>query len=511
MIMKESGLFTLKDLIFNGNQDPDHNAIESPGYQPLTYRDLRRQILYTVKTLNARGFHRNDRIAVIMPAGPETAVIIISVMAGFTSVPLNPQYKEQEYETYFSQLRIKAIIVLKESETAFTKVAKSYNIPIIELIPFSDQAGRFELKPSVSHTIKEAEFATPSDIASVLLTSGTTSRSKIVPISQKQFFLSKQRNCQFLNIQSTDRILHILPYYHGWGMGTPLLGSLIAGGTVICTKDFIPSDFLHLLKTYRPTSYSAGPALHQGILRSIKKVSPEELKNNSLRFIRSGSASLPAEVRHGLETLLGVPVIESFGTSETGTISVNIPPKHGSVGIPVIENVKITDENGNSLGTYSEGEIVVKGETVFSGYEDAPDENQASFIDGWFKTGDMGFLDNEGYLFLTGRKKELINKGGEKISPAEIDNVLRSHPGVREAMTFRIDDPVFGEDISAMVVPANGPVTEEELRRFVLDRLIQFKVPKRIYFVDEIPKGPTGKILRYVATNRLSSYNDNIQ
>ena len=199
--------------------------------------------------------------------------------------------------------------------------------------------------------------------------------------------------------------------------------------TVICTRDFIPSDFHSLLKEFQPTFYSAGPALHQGILREIKKVSPDELKNNSLRFIRSGSAALPPHARQELESLLGVVMTEAFAMTETGEISVNIPPKPGSVGIPVIEHLKIVDVNGKILKTHEPGEILVKGDTVFPGYEDNPPENKAAFLDGWFRTGDMGYLDEEGYLFYTGRKKELINKGGEKISPVEIDNVLMTHPG----------------------------------------------------------------------------------
>jgi acyl-CoA synthetase (AMP-forming)/AMP-acid ligase II len=502
--MNESGQFTTKDLIFNRDQDPDQNAIECSGYHPLTYRDLRLQVLYVVKALNTMGFHRNDRIAVIMPGGPETAVIIISVMAGFTSVPLNPQNRKQEYERYFSQLKLKAIIVQKGYNNAATAVARSRNISIIELVPVSGFAGKFELKPEVMVDTKEAEFATSSDIAILFLTSGTTGTQKIVPVTQKQNSLSIQRQICALKITNTDRCLHFLPYYHAMGLTVPLLGTLLAGGTVICTKDFITSDFLSLLKTYRPTYYSAGPALHKAILREIKKVPPEELKDNSLRGIRSGSAPLSAATNQELGMLLGAPVIEIFGSSEAGTIAVNLPPRIGSVGIPLIESLTIRDENGNILSNGETGEIVVKGETVFYGYEDAPEENEASFIDGWFRTGDIGYLDDDGYLFLTGRKKELINKGGEKISPGEIDIVLKSHPRITDAMTFGIPDPVLGEEVLAMVVPADDHITESDLRLFLLDHLVQFKVPRRIYFVDTIPKNPAGKPMRYMGTRKYS-------
>ena len=502
--MTDSGLFSIGDMICKGDQDPDHNAIESPGCLPLTYRELRMQIYSVVSALNAHGFHRNDRIAIIIPAGPEAAVSIVSVMAGFTVVPLNPQYKDREYTDIFLQLGIKAIIVQKDRHTAATTVARSRNIPVIELIPVSDKAGKFELRPAVLPETENAEFATPEDIAYVILTSGTISASKIVPITQKQSAVSRQRMRIASRITAADRCLHTIPYYHGMGIGTALLVPLIAGGTVICTREFIPSDFLHILTTYQPTIYAAGPALLTGILREIKKRPSDELFNNSLRYIRTGSGSLPAHVRQEIELLLKVPVIEAYGMSEAGSLAINLPQKKGSVGIPIIDSMQIIDQDNHPLKSNSMGEIMIKGEAVFSGYENAPDENKAAFIDGWFRTGDMGYLDDDRYLFLTGRKKELINKGGEKISPEEIDTALLSHHSVRDAMTFPVHDPVLGEDLAAIVVMADEKVTEADLRMYLLDRLVQFKVPKRIWFVDEIPRNPAGKPMRYKGTRRYS-------
>lgn len=503
-MMNESEHFTVKDLLFYQKQDPDHNAIESPGMHPLTYRDLRIQVEYVIKTLNSRGFHRNDRIAVITPAGPETAVIIVAVMAGFTSVPLNPHYKIQEYERYFSLLKIKAIIVQKGYETAATTVAKSQNIPVIELVPASTIAGKCTLLPANLPQTDTAEFAVSSDIAYVLLTSGTTATSKIVPVTQKQSAISKQRMCSASGMTATDRCLHIVPYNHGTGIGYSLLALWIAGGTVICTRDFIPSDFPQLLRTYQPTYYAAGPALHAGILREIKKRPSDEFTSNSLRYIQTDSGFLPAQVREDLESLLKVSVIDAYGMSEAGSIAVNIPPKKGSVGIPFIDSIQVIDENGMPLKPNSTGEIIIKGETIFSGYENAPDENREAFVNGWFRTGDLGYLDDDGYLFLTGRKKELINKGGEKISPEEIDSLLLSHPQVKDAMTFGIADPVLGEDVAAIVVPADEKITEADLRMYLLDCLIQFKVPSKIYFVADIPKTASGKPQRNLGTRRYS-------
>jgi oxalate---CoA ligase len=500
--MNNSELFTIRDMLFDGNQDPGHPAIVSPGYQPLTYRDLRLQVHDTVKTLCSMGFHRNDRIATTAPACPETAVSVISVMAGFTCLPLNPQNKAQEFDTYFSKFSIDAVVVHRNSDTAARSAAALRDIPVIELTPVSGKAGRFTLNAGLPQKPDEAEYGRPSDIATLIPTSGTTSAPKIVPYSQKLLSEITYVSRDIAHLTPEDRSLHIVPFFHGLGLLGTLLAPLLAGGTVICTRDFIPSDFIPLLKTCRPTYYWGVPALHQAILQELKKVPAGELMHNSLRFIGTVSAFMPDEIRHNLETLSGAPLQEVYGMTEAAFISLNVPYKRGSVGIPVIESVHILDDNGEAAGPGKTGEIVIRGRVVISGYLDAPEENKTAFRDGWFYTGDMGYIDKEGYLFITGRKKELINKGGEKISPAEIDAVLRSHPDVKDAMSFQVPDPVLGEDVEAMVVRADPRVSEEELRRYLLDRLVQFKVPRRIWFVDEIPKNTAGKPLRYIGTGR---------
>jgi acyl-coenzyme A synthetase/AMP-(fatty) acid ligase/thioesterase domain-containing protein/acyl carrier protein len=495
---------TIKDLIFHGNQDPDHPALESPGQRSLTYRDLRNQVLLVIKTLNSLGFGRNDRISVIMPGGPETAVLGIGIMAGFTHAPLNPQYKDQEFREMFSRLNIKAVILQKNHQTAARAVALSQNIPVIEITPSPDKAGIFTIGGGVFYGREEAVFAQPDDTVIVMQTSGTTSVPKIVPLSQKQFCKSAYHYFSRLNLSDKDISLHIVAHFHILGITHTLLAPLLGGGTVVCARDYISPDFLPLLKTFRPTFYCAAPAHHKGILHELKKVPAAELHHHSLRYIRSTSSPLPAAARKELETLLNVPVIESYAMTESPVISINMPHKEGSAGIPMVESLVIMDEKGTILKNFENGEVAIRGDVVFSGYEDAR-ENASAFTNGYFRTGDIGYLDNEGYLFLTGRKKELINKGGEKFSPQEIDAALVSHPNVREAMAFRIDDPVLGEDVAVMVVRADERVSEQDLRRYLHDRLIQFKVPRRIFFVDEIPKGPTGKLLRYAGTERYKT------
>ncbi len=504
-MMEKTQPLTISDLILSGNQDPDRPAIESPGYRPLTHRELKNQVILVVKTLNAKGFGRNDRIAVIMPAGPETAVLGIAIMAGFTHTPLNPQYREPEFQVILPRLNVKAIVVRKDHETAARTVALSLNISVIEITPSTDQAGSFRINDTIPQEGGELRFAQSEDIAIVMQTSGTTSLPKIVPLTQKQVCKSVVTLNSWQPHTNKDKSLHIVPHFHLLGVIGTLLLPLAGGGSVICIRDFIPSDFPSYLKNHRPTFYAAGPAHHQAILHELKNLPPHELKNNSLRYIRSISAPLPGYIRREIETLLGVPVIESYAMTESPNITLNMPVKEGSVGIPIIESLVILDEHNTQKGAFDTGEVAIRGDVVFSGYENAPSENATAFIDGWFRTGDMGYLDDEGYLYLTGRKKELINKGGEKISPAEIDQVLMTHPAVQEAMAFRIDDTVLGEDIAAMVVVENKKTGEDELRRYLLDRLIPFKVPRRIYIVDEIPRSPTGKVQRFVGTERYTT------
>jgi acyl-CoA synthetase (AMP-forming)/AMP-acid ligase II/thioesterase domain-containing protein/acyl carrier protein len=503
-MMQKSEPDTILDLVFNRDQNPDHPAIESPGSRPLTYRELKIQVIHVIKTLKALGFGRNDRIAAVMPAGPETAVLGIAIMAGFTHTPLNPQFREPEFQVIFSRLNVKAVIVQKNSATAARAVAVSQNIPVIEITPSPDQAGSFFMNGSIPEGGEDIGCPSPEDTAIVMQTSGTTALPKTVPLTQRQVCTSARVLCSEQSLTAQDKSLHIVPHFHLLGVIGTVLVPLAAGGSVICTRDFIPPDFPGLLKTCRPTFYVAGPAHHQAILQELKKVPPGGLKDHSLRFIRSVSAPMPAPVRQELGTLLGVPVYESYAMTESPNITINMAGKAGSVGIPLIESLVILDEDGNQLGRYSTGEVSIRGGVVFSGYEDAPQENASAFTNGWFRTGDMGYLDDEGYLYLTGRKKELINKGGEKISPAEVDQVLMTHPAVRQAMAFRVTDPVLGEDIAAMAVLEDVTTREEDLRRFLLDRLVPFKVPRRIYRVDEIPRGPTGKLLRYVGTQRYS-------
>jgi acyl-CoA synthetase (AMP-forming)/AMP-acid ligase II len=428
---------------------------------------------------------------------------MISVMAGFTCVSINPRYTGDEYKRYFPKLQVNAVIVQKGDDTPARSAAEAQNLPVIEMVLSPESRHIFSLMPELP-PCGEPRFAGPDDIAILMLTSGTTDTPKIVPLTQRLVCTAVEKDAAANRYTAEERLLLITPVYHMLAASN-LMQVMFVGGTVIFTRDFIASDIVPLLREYRPTCYPATPALHQAILHELRKTPPGERYTRSLRIIKSASAALSDQVRDELEEILGVPLVETYGMSEVGggAISTNFPPsKRGSAGKPVIQYLAIMGETGALLEPLAEGEIVVKGDEVFTGYEGAPEENALVFTHGWFRTGDTGYLDTEGFLWLTGRKKELINKGGEKIAPAEIDAVLMQHPRVKDAMSFRIPDPVFGEDIAAMVVPSPGDVTVEDLRIFLMDRLIPFKIPRRIYFVDTIPRNAGGKPLRHVGTER---------
>ncbi|MFC1717014.1 AMP-binding protein [Candidatus Poribacteria bacterium] len=491
------------------DRTPDATAIFAPGRAPLTYGLLLNHVADTVRTLNAIGVGRNDRVAIILPNGPEMAVAFLAVASGATSAPLNPGYRESEYDFYLSDLNARALIVQAGIDSPAIAVAKERGIPIIQLSPSLEaEAGIFTLEGDENSRPSDGDFAKSENIALVLHTSGTTSRPKIVPLTHANICTSAGNIRATLNLTESDRCLNVMPLFHIHGLMGATLSSLSAGASIVCTPGFYAPRFFEWLEEFRPSWYSAVPTMHQGILARAEG-NEEIIKRFPLRFIRSSSASLPPQVMAELESVFNVPVIESYGMTEAShqMASNPLPPdkrKAGSVGPAAGPEVAIMDEEGRLLPQRETGEIVIRGANVMQGYENNPEANESAFTNGWFRTGDQGHLDAHNYLFITGRLKEIINRGGEKISPREIDEVLMEHPLVIQVVTFAMPHARLGEDIAAAVVlRENRITTENRLQEFVAERLAAFKTPRRILFLDEIPKGPTGKLQRIGLAEKL--------
>jgi acyl-CoA synthetase (AMP-forming)/AMP-acid ligase II len=499
---------TVSALLATGS--PGAPAIGAPGQPPLSFDALRALADRTGAALNAAGIGRGDRVAIVLANGPEAATCFLAVACHAVTAPLNASYRSEEFAFYLSDLKAKALIVLQGAESPARAVAAEQGIPVIDLVPDTAAAGSFTLSapPGLSGTATSGGPAGADDVALVLHTSGTTARPKIVPLSHANLAASARHIGRTLRLTPDDVCLNIMPLFHIHGLIAAVLSSVAAGGSVVCTPGLSGFRFFTWLREVRPTWYTAVPTMHQALLDLAPRFK-DVIAAGRLRFIRSSSASLPPPVMAAMEAAFGVPVIESYGMTEaTHQMASNpLPPAPrfaGSVGLAAGPDIAIMDAHGALLPAGSIGEVVIRGPNVTAGYENNPAANASAFHDGWFRTGDEGVLDAAGYLRLTGRLKEIINRGGEKIAPIEVDNILMEHDAVQQVVTFAMPSRTFGEDVAAAVVLADGAAADgEELRRFVAGRLAPFKVPRTIVFLKEIPKGATGKLQRIGLAERL--------
>ncbi len=486
------------------------NAIGAPRRPWMTYGALRGLLTRTVDALNAMGIGRADRVAIVLPNGPEMGVAFLAVAGAATAAPLNPGYNEEEFRFYLSDLHTKALIVLAGDDTPARRAANGLGIAIVELKPDSGAAGAFTLtldRPPLqpSGLLGPAES---SDVALILHTSGTTARPTIVPLTHANITASARHIGASLDLGSADVCLNIMPLFHIHGLIAGLLSSLVAGASVSCAPGLNAFRFFGWFADLQPTWYTAVPTMHQTLLELAPRFQ-DQIAKGRLRFIRSSSASLPPSVMHNLETVFGVPVIEAYGMTEAShQMAANpLPPRPrfaGSVGVAAGPDIAVMDDAGALLPSGSLGEVVIRGPNVTAGYEANPDANAVAFRNGWFRTGDQGVIDADGYLRLTGRLKEVINRAGEKVSPLEVEAILLEHPAVRQAVVFSMPDRLMGEEVAAAIVLKDGAaIDESDLRDFVATRLSAFKVPKRIVTIGELPKGATGKLQRIGLAERL--------
>jgi acyl-CoA synthetase (AMP-forming)/AMP-acid ligase II len=431
-----------------------------------------------------------------LPNGPEAVVLFLAIAGIGTACPLNPAYTESEFRFYLEDTGARSLIV-PPGELAPARAALTPGATLIEAALGDDGQLRIE-SPGPGRRNGANGAAGDDDVALVLHTSGTTSRPKRVPLRHRNLTASVANIAASYQLTADDVTVCVMPLFHVHGLLASALATLATGGTVVIPRKFSPMGFWPVAQTVRPTWFTASPTPHQLILMRAR--SPRPPGSERLRFVRSCSAALSPSQMSEMESRLGAPVLEAYGMTEAShqMASNPLPPAGriaGSVGRATGIEIAILDERGRVLPTASTGEVAIKGSSVIDGYENNPEANAASFTNGWFRTGDQGTLDEEGYLRLLGRIKELINRGGEKIAPREIDEVLEMHPSVTEAVAFGVPHPTWGEEVAAAVV-VSGAVTDKELAAHCRRHLAEFKVPKTIHIVDAIPRTPTGKVQR---------------
>ena len=503
--MRMTAGMILKSLI--DARPPGATAISGPARQDLTYGLFASLVEETAAALRARGLARNDKLAIVLPTGPEMAAGFVATACAVTAAPLNPAYREDEFHFYMEDLKAKALLVEEGSNSPAIAAAARLGIPVLTLHP-AREAGAFTISGEAVGPAVHQGPAEGGDVALVLHTSGTTSRPKIVPLTHANLLASANNIRNTLRLTEADRCLNIMPLFHIHGLVAAILATLTAGASVFATPGFNALKFFGWMEEAKPSWYTAVPTMHQAILARAER-NAETIRANPLRFIRSSSASLPVPVFHALEQAFSCPVIEAYAMTENAhqMTSNQLPPgkrKPGFVGCAAGPEVAVMSPDGRLLGATEEGEVVTRGPNVTPGYENNPKANEAGFAFGWFHTGDQGFMDEEGYLKITGRLKEIINRGGEKVAPMEVDEVLMEHPAVAQVVTFAMPHDKLGEEVAAAVVLREGNSADErELIDFANAKLASFKVPKRILILDEIPKGATGKLQRIGLAQKL--------
>jgi oxalate---CoA ligase len=459
------------------------------------YGALAQQIEQLAERFLSAGLKPGECVSLVLPNGLEFLVIFLAlVRARLVAAPLNPAYKTDELAFFIGDAQARAVIA-EDANTAVKDAAAGLGLPVWS--PAIGARGAVEIAALPKASRAGSAAPNPDDIALFLHTSGTTSRPKGVPLSHANVVRSSLNVAAHYALSAADRSLVVMPLFHVHGLIGAALSTLASGGAVIVPARFSAHSFWNHVREHRATWYSAVPTIHQVLLA---RADSDGAPAGGLRFIRSCSSALAPAILARLEERFGAPVLEAYGMTEAAhqVASNPLPPlkhKPGTVGPGAAVEVATVDEAGRRLGPNIPGEVVIRGSNVMRGYRNNPEANAAAFIDGWFRTGDTGVLDDDGYLALIGRIKELINRGGEKISPAEIDAALLGHPAVAEAAAFGVPDAKYGEEVAAVVV-LKGDADVAGLQAYCRKRLADFKVPKTIYIATALPKTATGKVQR---------------
>jgi len=486
---------------------PAFLALDRP---PTDYRTLKRAVDQIGTELAACGVRRRDRIAIAEPGGTDAAIAAVGVWSHAAAVPLNPKFTPGEMALAFRDFGVKSLAVSNTKASPASDIARQLGLPILTIIRDGPaDTYRIEVEGGPLGSPGPHEPAQADDPALILATSGTTSHSKIVPLLQRHLHARGELNARFLELTPDDRALNLMPLFHGGGLSAGIATCLFAGSSVCPLPSLDADTFYRHLEALEPTYAMGAPTVFSSILdqagrfqAAIDKARPH------LRMIRTGAGKLDTELAGRIQETFGAPVIQVYGSSESGWLACDpmtaARRKPGSVGLPRPNEVAVFGEDGNLAPAGTVGEVGARGVAVFEGYENGGPSDVPVFADGWYRTGDAGYFDEDGYLFLTGRLTEVINRGGQKVAPNEIDEILQSHPAVRAAAAFPIPHVTLGEEIAAAVVTTEDASDDERvLLRYLRERLAPYKVPRRIVFIDDIPKGPTGKVQRHKLAETL--------
>ncbi len=461
----------------------------------LSYGALREQVRSVADRFASAGLLPGERIALALPNGiPATVCFLAASMAG-TAAPLNPAYRLEEFNFYLEDTGAKILVVPPQGAEEARRAAGD-RLPLV--VAGLDPSGRVTV--SLDRGPLSVPGPTPEQVALVLHTSGSTGRPKRVPLPHYNLSQAAKTVAETYRLSAGDVSLCVMPLFHVHGLVASVLAAFLSGGTVIVPARFNPLSFWRTVSDHRVTWYSAVPTIHQLLMARAGRSNQRPAGAEGLRFIRSCSAPLSAERMTRMEEVFGAPMLEAYGMTEAShqMASNPLPPLArlpGTVGRATGAELAIMDEGGHLLAAGQAGEVVVRGPSVIERYENNPDANLSSFVNGWFRTGDQGVLDQAGYLRLTGRLKEMINRGGEKISPLEVDELLLTHPAVAEAVCFGVAHDTWGEEVAAAVVLREAS-SEEALLAYCRERIADYKCPKKIHIVDQIPRTATGKIQR---------------
>jgi len=491
---------------------PDSVAIERQNDAPVNYLSLCNWVEDIAQGLRSQGVSPNgtrSRVAIVLPNGPEMSIALLAVCSIGAALPFNPLYREAEFEDYFQRTGVNFLLVGNDDNGFAPEVAASLGVKVLRL----DENGKLAKAQNIHKgSPAEAPIAAPDpdDIALVLLTSGSSGRPKSVPLTHRNICVSAGEVVQSMCLGASDRCLSMWEQFHIGGLVDLLLAPLASGGTIISTSGFNAAEFYRLLADAKPTWFQGVPTTLRELVFHAER-NNIAIQPNTLRLVRSVAAALPPRLMEEVEALFSVPVIQTFGMTEAGPLitSTRLPPAAripGSVGTSCGNEIRILGPDDTALGYGETGEVVVRGDNIFAGYENNVEANSKAFRNGWFFTGDTGYLDEDGQLFLVGRVKQIINRGGEKVNPQEVDDMLLTHPEIDEAATFALKHRTLGEDVGAAIVLRSDASTNEiEILKFLSTRLASFKVPQQLFIQDRLPRNAVGKIDRLALTEAAES------